>query len=238
MPWEVIIFYLIAAVAIASAAGMVISQNPVHSAVFLMVCFIQVAAVFVMLGAEYLAIIQIIVYTGAILVLLLFVLMLVDPEDLPEFHTGHPVQRIVGFLLGLILLLEVVAAVVTRSITGRQGQATIDNIEAVGGNTEALGRQIYTEHLLAFEVISMVLTIGILGAIVLAMPERLSSARARRTDTISLGHPRGTDLALPAGSVAAVKSTPGAKVEPAGIGRTLVMARDPDEQPVTGGGRR
>lgn len=238
MPWDVIIFYLIAAVSIASAAGMVISQNPVHSAVFLMVCFIQVAAVFVMLGAEYLAIIQIIVYTGAILVLLLFVLMLVDPDDLPEFHTGHPVQRAVGALLGLILLLEVVVAVLTRTITGRQGQATLDNIEAVGGNTEALGRQIYTEHLLAFEIVSMILTIGILGAIVLAMPERMGMARGRRTDTISLGHPRGTDLVLPAGTGAAVQSTAGSTAEPAGIGRTLVMARDPDEQPVTGGGRR
>lgn len=238
MPWEVIIFYLIAAVAIGAAAGMVISRNPVHSAVFLMICFIQVAAVFVMLGAEYLAIIQIIVYTGAILVLLLFVLMLVDPEDLPEFHTGHPIQRAVGALLGLILLLEVLAAIVTRTITGRQGSATLENIEAVGGNTQALGRQIYTEHLLAFEIVSMILTIGILGAIVLAMPERLGLGRDRRTDTISLGHPRGTDLALPGGGTSPARSTAGSSVEPAGIGRTLVMARDPDEQPVTGGGRR
>ncbi len=237
MPWDVVIFYLIAAISIGSAAGVVIARNPVHSAVFLMICFIQIAAVFVMLGAEFLAVIQIIVYTGAILVLLLFVLMLVDPEDLPEFHTGRPMQTAVGVLLGLILLLEVAAAVVTRTIVGRQGNATLENIEAVGGNTEALGRQIYTEHLLAFEVVSMVLTIGILGAIVLAMPERLGISTGRRRDTISLGHPRGTDLALPAGA-GAVRSTAGSKAEPAGVGRTIVMARDPDEQPVVGGGRR
>ena len=242
MPWEVIIFYLVAAVAIGSAAGVVIARNPVHSAVFLMICFIQIAAVFVMLGAELLAVIQIIVYTGAILVLLLFVLMLVDPDDLPEFHTGQPIQRAVGVLLGLILLLEIAAAIVTRTITGRQGNATLENIEAVGGNTEALGRQIYTEHLLAFEVVSMVLTIGILGAIVLAMPERMGLGSYRRRDTISLAHPRGTDLVLPAGSSAAVRSTAGSTAgstsESAGVGRTLVMARDPDEQPVVGGGRR
>src|SRR5680860_728607 len=168
MPWEVIIFYLIAATSIAAAAGMVIARNPVHSAVFLVICFIQVAAVFVMLGAEFLAVIQIIVYTGAILVLLLFVLMLVDPDDLPEFHLGRPIQRAVGAILGLILLLEVAVAVVTRTITGRQGSATLENIELVGGNTQALGRVIYTNYLLAFEVVSLVLTIGILGAIVLA----------------------------------------------------------------------
>ncbi len=237
MPWEAIIFYFVAAVAIASAAGLVIARNPVHSAVFLMICFIQVAGVFVMLGAEFLAIIQIIVYTGASLVLLLFVLMLVDPTDIPEFHTGRPVQRAVGVLLGIILLLEVAVAVITRTITGREGTATLENIDAVGGNTQALGRVIYTEHLLEFEVISMVLTVGILGAIVLAMPERLGEGGYRRRDTISLGHPRGTDLALPAGT-AAVKSSPGSDLQPAGVGRTLVMARDPDEQPVTGGGRR
>ncbi len=139
-----------------------------------------------MLGAEYLAMIQIIVYTGAILVLLLFVLMLVDPEDLPEFHIGRPLTRAVGVLLGLMLLIEVAIAIGTRTITGAQGNATLENVDAVGGNTQALGRVIYTEHLLAFEVVSMVLTIGILGAIVLALPERLGVGSGRRRDTISL----------------------------------------------------
>jgi len=240
MPWEVIIFYLIAATSIAAAAGMVIARNPVHSAVFLVICFIQVAAVFVMLGAEFLAVIQIIVYTGAILVLLLFVLMLVDPDDLPEFHLGRPIQRAVGAILGLILLLEVAVAVVTRTITGRQGSATLENIELVGGNTQALGRVIYTNYLLAFEVVSLVLTIGILGAIVLALPERLGLPGYVRKDTISLAHPRGTDRALPAGTAAPSGAAAAglAVSQPAGIGRRLVFARDPDEQPVTGGGRK
>jgi NADH-quinone oxidoreductase subunit J len=121
---------------------------------------------------------------------------------------------------------------------GREGTATPENVEAVGGNTQAIGRIMYTEHLLAFEVVSLVLTIGILGAIVLAMPERL--ATGHRRDTISLGHPRGTDIALPAGAATTGRGVPSgtAARQPAGIGRTLVMARDPDEQPVTGGGRR
>ncbi|MEZ4498533.1 MAG: NADH-quinone oxidoreductase subunit J [Thermomicrobiales bacterium] len=161
-----------------------------------MICFIQIAAVFVMLGAEFLAVIQIIVYTGAILVLLLFVLMLVDPEDLLSSTPGGRCRRRLALCSVRFFSLEVAAAVVTRTIVGRRGNATLENIEAVGGNTEALGRQIYTEHLLAFEVVSMVLTIGILGAIVLAMPERLGISTGRRRDTISLGHPRGTDLAL------------------------------------------
>lgn len=240
MPWEVIIFYFIAATSIAAAAGMVIAQNPVHSAVFLVICFIQVAAIFVMLGAEFLGIIQIIVYTGAILVLLLFVLMLVDPEDLPEFHVGRPVQRAVGVILGLILLLEVAVAVVTRTITGRQGNATLENVELVGGNTQALGRVIYTEQLLAFEIVSMILTVGVLGAIVLALPDRLGIRGYKRKDTISLGHPSGTDIALPAGPTAhaGVMASDSSVVHPAGVGRRLVFASDPDDQPVTGGGRK
>jgi NADH-quinone oxidoreductase subunit J len=235
MPWSTVIFFLIAAVAIVAASGVVIANNPVHSAVFLVISFLQIAAIFVMLGAEFLGIIQIIVYTGAILVLMLFVVMLVDPDDLPEFHQGRPVQRVVAFLLGGILLLEVAAAIATRTIVGVQGTATPEAVEAVGGNTQALGRVLYTQHLLAFELISMVLTVGILGAIVLALPERLGERAYRRRDTISLAHPTGTDLALPSGVVSSETVDVGnARVEPAGYGRRLVMTDDADDQPVIG----
>ncbi len=107
MPWETVVFILIGALAILSALGMVAMTNPVHSAIFLVICFIQIAGVFVMLGAEYLAVIQIIVYTGAVMVLLLFVIMLVDVDDLPEFHTAEPLTRAIGTLLGIMLLIEV-----------------------------------------------------------------------------------------------------------------------------------
>src|SRR3712207_588209 len=96
MPWDVIVFYLLAAICVLAAVGVVASTNPVHAGVFLILCFFNVAAIFVMLGAEFLAAVQVIVYAGAILVLVLFVLMLVNPDDLPEFHPGRPVQRTVG----------------------------------------------------------------------------------------------------------------------------------------------
>jgi NADH-quinone oxidoreductase subunit J len=237
MPWDVVIFYFVAAIAVLSAIGMVVAANPVHSAIFLVLTFIQIAAVFVMLGAEFLGVIQIIVYTGAILVLLLFVVMLVDLDDLPEFHTGRPIQRVIGGLLGLILLLEVGVAIATRTVEGEQGTATPENIALVGGNTEALGRTLYTEYLLPFEIISLVLTVGVLGAIVLALPERLGARLEFRKDSISLAHPRGTDLVLPAGEIASVAPVGTSRVEPAGVGRRLVMAKDPDDQPVTAGSR-
>lgn len=238
MPWETVIFFLVSALAIISALAMVAMNNPVHSAIFLVICFVQIAGIFVMLGAEYLAVIQIIVYTGAVMVLLLFVLMLVDPNDLPEFHTQQPLTRAVGALLGIMLLIEVSIAIGTRTITGAEGTATPAAVAAVGGNTQALGRVLYTKYLLPFELISMVLTVGVLGAIVLALPERLGLESGRRRDTISLGHPRGTDVVLPieSGDEAGVAARQNA--QPAGVGRTLIMATDPDDHPVNVGGRR
>lgn len=200
MPWDLVIFYLLAAICVLSASGVVVANNPVHSAVFLVLCFFNIAAIFVMLGAEFLAVVQVIVYTGAILVLMLFVLMLVNPDDLPEFHAARPIQRYVGLLLGLILLLEVGAAILNRTIVGQPGTATPANVALAGGNIQALGRTIYTDYLLAFEVASLVLLVGVIGAIVLALPERLGERPAStRRATISLGHARGVDMALPAG---------------------------------------
>ena len=200
MPWDFLAFMLIAAICVICAAGMVASANPVHAGIFLGLCFIHVAGIFVMLGAEFLAVIQVIVYTGAILVLLLFVLMLVDPDDLPEFHTSRPVQRVVASLLGLVLLLEVGVAILGRTIQGVRSNATPENVALVGGNTQALGRTLYTEYLLPFEVASLVLTVGVIGAIVLALPERLGArVTTLRRGTISLGHARGVDMALPEG---------------------------------------
>jgi NADH-quinone oxidoreductase subunit J len=239
MPWDVIIFYLISAVCVLSAVGVVVANNPVHSAIFLVLCFFNVAAVFVMLGAEFLAVAQIIVYTGAILVLVLFVLMLVDPDDLPEFHAARPVQRYVGLLLGAILLLEMGVAILDRTVVGRTAvpsqQEFNQLVSLAGGNTQALGRTLYTQYLLPFEVISLVLTVGVIGAIVLALPERLGE-RIFRRGTISLGHPRGTDLALPAGVVeeAPISGAGNVEVIPGGYGRRIIMVRDPNEQPVIG----
>lgn len=235
MPWDFLAFMLLSAICVITAGGMVAANNPVHAGVFLGICFIHVAGIFVMLGAEFLAVIQVIVYTGAILVLLLFVLMLVDPDDLPEFHTARPIQRIVAVLLGAVLLLEIAVAILGRTIQGREGTATTANIETVGGNTEALGRVLYTEFLLPFEVASLVLTVGVIGAIVLAMPERLG-LKVRRRGTISLGHARGVDLALPEG-VRGESPIENVEQELAtGItrGRGVILVSDPDEYTTVG----
>jgi NADH-quinone oxidoreductase subunit J len=234
MPWDVIIFYMIATVCVLCAGGVVVANNPMHSAIFLVLCFFNVAGIFLMLGAEFLAVVQIIVYTGAILVLLLFVLMLVDPDDLPEFHQGRPIQRYVGLLLGAILLLEIGVAIIDRTVKGVPGNATPENIAQVGGNVEALGRTLYSTYIFPFEIASLVLTVGVIGAIVLAMPERLGERIVRRRGTISLAHARGVDYMLPAGP-ADESEIPGSRdaeeveAADAAFGRDLIMVRDPDQ---------
>jgi NADH-quinone oxidoreductase subunit J len=230
MSWDVVFFYLIAAASLVTALGVVAARNPVHSGIFLILCFVNIAGIFVMLGAEFLAVIQIIVYTGAILVLVLFVIMLVDPEDLPSFHTAEPLQRYLSFLLGAVLLLEVGAAIVTRTAIPGVGDATPENVAAVGGNVQALGRVIYSRYLLAFEVTSLVLTVGVIGAVVLALPERLGERLGTRRGTISLAHARGTDKELPAGprgetpiSVNWNRPAPAPEAQ-----RTIILTKDPD----------
>jgi len=231
MSWDLVFFALLAAASILTALGMVLSPNPVHSGIFLVLCFLNVAGIFVMLGAEFLAVIQIIVYTGAVLILLLFVLMLVDPDELPAFSSARPLQRNLSLLLGVVLLLEIGAAIITRTSIGPVGNDSPEAIEAVGGNVQAVGITIYSKYLLAFEVISLILTVGVIGAVVLALPERLGEKVQRRRDTISLAHARGADGLLPEGprGETPIVVDPTREIaEPVG-GRRLIMASDPDE---------
>lgn len=230
MSWDVIFFYLIGAVSVITAIGMVAAKNPVHSAIFLVLCFVNIAGIFVMLGAEFLAVIQIIVYTGAVMVLILFVVMLVDPEDLPSFHTAAPLQRYLSLLLGGVLLLEIGAAIVTRTGLVGSGSATPENIAAVGGNVQALGRVIYSKYLLAFEITSLVLTVGVIGVIVLGLPERLGERLQTRRGTISLSHTKGIDPQLSAGpkGETPIKVNRNRPVPAPSVEREIIMTKDPD----------
>jgi len=200
MSAEVLVFDILAVIAVAAALGVVLARNPVHSAVALVVTFINLAGVFVILRAEFLAAVQIIVYSGAILVLVLFVIMLVRLEDLPEFHGGKPVQQAFGFFIGLALLGEMAAAILTRSVVGQPGPWTPEAVEIAGGNVQVLGQLLYSGYVLPVQAIAVLLLVGTIAALVLARPEAATSVAGRkRTALISLSHPRGADLALPSG---------------------------------------
>ena len=233
MAWNALFFYLLGIISVLAAIGMVVVRNPVHSAIFLVLTLFNTAGIFVMLGAEFLAAAQVIVYAGAVLVLMLFFLMLIDPQKLPERGGGHAVQRIVGPLLGVILFLEVAAAIANRAMIGTMGNATPENIAFVGGSTQAFGNLLFTQALLPFEVVSLVLLIGVVGAIVLALPERLGE----RLGTISLGHPRGTDLVLPEGPASAAPITRADRqaTEALESTREIILVRDPDLYTGVGG---
>jgi len=193
MSAQVLVFDILSIIAVLAALGVVLARNPVHSAVSLALTFVNLAAIYVILRAEFLAVVQIIVYTGAILVLVLFVIMLVHQEDLPEFHGGQPLQRVFGFLVGLALLGEVAAAILTRTAVGQIGPWTPQQVAAAGGNVQAVGQVLYSGYVLPIQATAIVLLVATVGALVLARPDSaiLPTIIPRQVLTISLGHPRG-----------------------------------------------
>jgi NADH-quinone oxidoreductase subunit J len=192
-----IVFYFLATLSVLMAGGVVFARNPIHSAFFLIISFLNVAGIYALLGAEFLAAVQIIVYTGAILVVFLFVIMLVRPEDLGELNQGSKLQTGLSWLLGVGLFGEIATVIATGIVRGQQSTIDAQAIAQVGGNTQALGRFLYSEYLLPFEVASLVLLVATISAIVLGIPERMMKIPAgRSTGSISLGHPTGSDRIL------------------------------------------
>jgi NADH-quinone oxidoreductase subunit J len=205
---EVLVFNILAVIAVVAALGVVLARNPVHSALSLVVTFVNMAGIFVILRAEFLAAVQIIAYTGAILVLVLFVIMLVRQDDLPDFHGGQPLQRIFGFALGLILLGEIAVAVLTRNVVGQQGPWTEENMTAAGGNVQVIGQVMYSGYVLPVQVTAVILLVGTIAALFLARPDTMPGAARRRTSTISLGHSRGAEVGQLTAGEAAERSSP------------------------------
>lgn len=238
MSAEVLIFDILGLIAVLGAAGVVLFRNPVHSALSLVLSFVNVAAIYVLLRAEFLAAAQIIVYTGAILVLVLFVIMLVHAEDLPEFHGGRPVQRVLAFVLGLILLGEVAAAVLTRTIVGQPGPWTEEAVAAAGGNVQALGQVLYSGYMLPIQATALLLMAATIGALVLARPEtmRTRPAATKHVTAISLGQAREPADSDGVGPVA-LPPVAADRFKPEAGERELVLAKSGDDfldQPVWG----
>ena len=161
-----ILFSYFASVIVLAAIGVIASRKPVNSALALLVMFFHVAGLFVLLDAEFIAAVQIIVYAGAILVLYLFVLMLLNLRAEEGYHR----QFVIGLTVGLGILVEAVL------ILGRSGFADrfppsvplTPSAASAAGNTEGLGRALYTTYLFPFEVASLILLVAMIGAIILA----------------------------------------------------------------------
>ena len=163
-----VLFVIVGALAIASALTVVLLRNPVHSALSLTLNFVCLAVLYLSLGAEFLAAVQVIVYAGAIMVLFLFVVTLLSPglEEIGDRLSG---QRVFAPILALVLFIEVAAMAFSRILPSQPvAQSAPITSGQVTGNAELVGAAIFTTYLFPFEVTSLLLLIAVVGAIVLA----------------------------------------------------------------------
>jgi NADH-quinone oxidoreductase subunit J len=169
-------FYLFAGVCVASAFMVIAARNPVHSVLYLILAFVNAAGLFVMLGAEFLAMILIVVYVGAVAVLFLFVVMMLD-VDFAELKQGALQYLPVGMLIGGIFLAELLLVVGAWAIGPGVPQAIAAPIAAKASNIEVIGLVLYTRYAYFFEAAGMILLVAMIGAIVLTLQHRV---RVRR----------------------------------------------------------
>jgi NADH-quinone oxidoreductase subunit J len=168
-----IFFYLFAGITVASAVMVIASRNPVHSVLFLILAFVNAAGLFVLLGAEFLAMILIVVYVGAVAVLFLFVVMMLD-VDFAELRQGVLNYLPVGALVGAILLVELLVVVGGWVIGPDVAKAIAAPIPAPSdiSNTQALGLVLYTRYVYFFEAAGVILLVAMVGAIVLTLQHK------------------------------------------------------------------
>ena len=182
MVLSAIFFYLFSAIAIASGVMVIGSRNPVHSVLFLILAFVNASGLFVLLGAEFLAMILIVVYVGAVAVLFLFVVMMLD-VDFVELRQGFLNYLPIGGLIGIVLLAELLLVVAGWTFAGD----TMPTSPAPAGmsNTAALGEILYTKYIYFFQAAGMVLLVAMVGAIVLTLRHRESVKRQSIADQVA-----------------------------------------------------
>ncbi len=168
---QVLAFYLFAIVVVASAALTILSRNPVHSVLWLIMAFFNAAGLMVLAGAEFIAMLLVIVYVGAVAVLFLFVVMMLD-IDFAELRAGVMRYAAVGLALAVALAAEIVIAIGAYSAGGLELGRRIAPIEGAVPNIEAVGRLLYTRYLFIFEGAGLVLLVAMIGAIVLTHRQR------------------------------------------------------------------
>ncbi len=178
-------FYLFSVVACASAVMVISSRNPVHSVLFLILTFFNAAGLFILMGAEFLALILVVVYVGAVAVLFLFVVMMLD-VDFTELRRGMLGYLPIGGAIGMILLVELVLVLGSWHFSGSAGKIA-EPIMAGGGvtNSEALGLILYTKYFFYFQVAGLVLLVAMIGAIVLTLRHKPGIKRQNIADQVA-----------------------------------------------------
>ncbi|MBW8282553.1 MAG: NADH-quinone oxidoreductase subunit J [Rhizobium sp.] len=173
MGLQALFFYLFAFVAVASAFMVISARNPVHSVLFLILTFVNASALFILIGAEFLGMILLVVYVGAVAVLFLFVVMMLD-IDFAELRSGVLKYAPIGALVGVIVAAELLIVIGGSALSPEAAQAITMPIPALDArtNTAALGDVLYTNYVYFFQIAGLVLLVAMIGAIVLTLRHR------------------------------------------------------------------
>jgi NADH-quinone oxidoreductase subunit J len=171
-------FYLFAGVCVGSAFMVIAARNPVHSVLFLILAFVNASGLFVLMGAEFLAMILVVVYVGAVAVLFLFVVMMLD-VDFAELRQGFLQYLPIGAVVGIVFLIELFMVVGVWTIAPNVSRAIASPIPPIAStsNTEALGHVLYTHYVYYFQAAGVVLLVAMIGAIVLTLRHKPSVKR-------------------------------------------------------------
>jgi NADH-quinone oxidoreductase subunit J len=164
-------FYVLSAIAVLSALAVISVRNPVHAVLFLILTFFNAAGLFVLMGAEFLAMLLVVVYVGAVAVLFLFVVMMLD-VDFAELRRGFVQYLPAGLLVGAALLFELVLVAGAASSAGGAPISLSPSEPSQITNAEAIGRVLYTDYLLLFQMAGLILLVAMIGAIVLTLRHR------------------------------------------------------------------
>lgn len=193
-----IAFYILSAIAIFSALGVVSARNPVHSVLFLILTFFCAAGLFVLIGAEYLAMLLVVVYVGAVAVLFLFVVMMLD-IDFVELKQGFMSYLPAGGIVGLVLLGMFLLVAKSRDGLMIDKSAIASPIPDVAktDNATAIGQVLYTDYILYFQLAGLVLFVAMIGAIVLTLHHRQNIKRQSVTSQVGRTRAGGVELVEP-----------------------------------------
>ncbi|MDF1585974.1 NADH-quinone oxidoreductase subunit J [Marinimicrococcus flavescens] len=171
MTVELFIFYVFAVVTVASAVMVVAARNPVHSVLFLILSFFNTAGLFVLIGAEFLAMMLVVVYVGAVAVLFMFVVMMLD-VNFVQLRQGFMQYMSIGAVVGIILMIELIMVVGTW-VLGEEGEVLAGpGTVPLASNTELLGNVLYTDYVYLFQTAGLILLVAIIGAISLTLRQR------------------------------------------------------------------
>ena len=177
-------FYLFAFTAIAAAIMVIFARNPVHSVMFLILAFVNAAGLFILIGAEFLAMILIVVYVGAVMVLFLFVVMMLD-IDFSKLREGLNSYLPLGAVIGLIMMTELLMILTAWNIDPQAATVVASPIPDGVTNTEAIGLLLYTRYIYFFQAAGLVLLVAMIGAIVLTLHHRPNIRRQNIEEQIA-----------------------------------------------------